>query len=330
VDNDAFQTMLAEQGERGLVGHVTRYQHVERMGSSEVEGLLDSGPITVQEKVDGANLTVARVDDSLVVCSRRRLLATVDWWAPPDGFVEAEIEDGFRGAVDYAVGHVGIKALLVEHPGWILRGEWLVKHTLNYAEGAWKKFYVFDVQLPDGSYIPVGHYDEVLSYHGICMVPLIGTFDGPPELSELVEMANRPSALGGTNAEGLVVKRYDFVNQYGRTTWGKIVQEDFVVKAKGEHGAGRHDPAEIQFVAEQVAAGLIDKTIAKIETDEGRGLESRDIPRVLGTVYHDAVVEGIWAFLKKHKGETIDFGQLQKLAYDKIRAYVLAYLSGGL
>ena len=54
-----------------LYRDITRYQHVERLGKVEVNGLLD-GEVYVQEKLDGANATVAMVDGSVVLCSRNR------------------------------------------------------------------------------------------------------------------------------------------------------------------------------------------------------------------------------------------------------------------
>ena len=314
-----FHEKLAESGSAPIVGSVTRYQHVERMGSSEVEGLLDSGPIVVQEKIDGANLTVAMGDDGLVICSRRQAI-----------YAEGEIINGFRGAVDYILAHEGIKSLLEEFPDWTLRGEWLVKHTLNYPEDAWRKFYVFDIQLPDGEYVPVWEYSDHLEARGVLMVPLVAALDSPPELSALVLMSDRPSALGADKAEGIVVKRYSYVNYYGRTTWGKIVHPDFASLHSVSMGAMKHAPVEIKFVSDRISDALIDKTIAKIENDDGRHLESRDIPRVLGIVWHDAVIEEIWDFLKKNKNPTIDFRQMHKMAIDKTRGRVLAYLTNGI
>jgi len=41
----------------------------------------------------------------------------------------------------------------------------------------------------------------------------------------------------------------------------------------------------------------IDKVYAKIEQDGG--FRSKDIPRLLNTVYHDFIIEEIWNIVKK-------------------------------
>jgi len=323
MKTEMFQEKLAATGDEGLYPGVTKYQHVERLGSSAVVGLLDKPPIVIQEKIDGANLTVAYTENGIAIFSRQRLLS-----------LDGKPDTGFRGAVEYVLGHEGIKKFLFKNPQYILRGEWLVHHTIVYPDSAWNKFYVFDVQdVTDGSYVPVWGYGPILNSYDIEMVPLVNVYvDAVPDNAELFKMADRNSALGDPSnpmkAEGIVIKNYDFLNKYGRTQWAKIVPQNIDEVRKAAMGATKKDLPEIKFVAKHVTQDLINKTIAKIRNDADRGLEPRDIPRVLNTVWHDAFIEELWTFVKKDKTRVFDFNVARKLCYDKVRGKVLAYLSG--
>ena len=316
-----FAEKLAAQGDdTRFSGGVTKYQHVERMGSENVEGLLDVAPdesIVVQEKIDGANLSVWMDGDRLCIASRNRELSGDD--------------DGeFRGAVGYVRGHEGIRQVLTENPDWILRGEFLVKHTVVYSPGAWNKFYVFDVQTKDGAYVPLWGYHELLWVHDVSLVPYIAEFHGiAPTLVELQEMAAQPSDLGAPKREGVVVKRYGFVNKFGRTQWGKVVNEEFAEVHKLEQCTEK-DPVEVRFVARCVTNDLIRKTIGKIEDNHGRRFETRDIPELLGRVWYDAFQEELRGFVKKEKVGLFDFRAANQLAVRKTRDFALAYCGGSL
>ena len=245
----------------------------------------------------------------------------------------SEVLNKFNGAVDYVLNHTGLIALFQIHPDWILRGEWLVKHTINYPADAWKKFYVFDIQVQadDGlKYLNVLDYDIELTHFDVKMVPLIAYLNRKVDMDELIQMADRESALGDTKAEGIVVKRPNFVNKYFRQAWGKVVNSEFKTQNAIEFGKKNNEDVEADFVGKHLQDSMIDKVIANIEHSEGRKLESRDIHRVLGTVWHDLVQEEIWSFLKRKKNPTINFGNARRLSCDKTRSYVLAYLSGGL
>ena len=110
MNEEEFHAELIKEG--CIVGDVKRYQHVERFGSREVEGLLD-GKCIVQEKIDGANLTVATLpNEGMIIGTRRRCI-----------YREGDTKNSFRGAVEYVLGHKGLVALMEDVPGWTLRGE---------------------------------------------------------------------------------------------------------------------------------------------------------------------------------------------------------------
>jgi hypothetical protein len=350
-----FAEKLAASGDADLFGGVTKYQHVERLGSENVEGLLDGFPLVVQEKIDGCSLSVWLEAGELCIASRNRLLAG-------PGIAEGDVDD-FRGAVKYVRAHAGISEVLDAHPDWVLRGEWLVKNVVVYSPEAWNHFYVFDVQRKDGNYVGVMDYMESLDAAGVRMVPILGiieredgdgwivnearcygwynwllehqavpdSHDITPSNGGLVALLARdaavPSMLGAPLAEGLVIKRYGFVNKFGRTQWGKVVNADFAEAHKAEQCTEK-DPAEIRFVARCVTGDLIRKTIGKIESRKGSRFETKDIAELLGRVWYDAFQEELWEFVKKERVGAFDFKTANRLAVRKARDFALAYCGG--
>lgn len=112
-----------------------KYQHVCRIGTSDVGGLLD-GEVYVFSKIDGTNGTLYLGDDGLVHGgSRRRELNN---FQDNQGFYGKFHKD--QRFIDY----------FAKHPTHRLFGEYLKPHTLKtYKDDAWNKFYVFDVCVDD-------------------------------------------------------------------------------------------------------------------------------------------------------------------------------------
>jgi len=321
MKTEEFLEKLASTGEQTLYGEIPRYQHVERLGSKNVEGLLDTRPLVIQEKIDGANLTVAMGPEGEAICSRRQLLSARG--IPPTGF---------RGAVEYVLAHKGITQLLQDKPNWILRGEWLVHHTLNYSAESWNKFYVFDIQDADNNmaYIPVWDYSETLNAYEILTVPLLKIYDiEDPHVGveDLLSLADMQSPLGAEKREGVVIKNYNFVNKFGRTQWGKLVLAEFQEEHKS-NGCTKKDPIETRFVVQCISDTLVEKTMAKIEDLHEAPFTAKNIGELLGRVWHDAFVEELWDFVNKNKVNNFDFHTARKLSDNKIRGIALAKLNG--
>jgi len=107
-----------------------KYQHIERFGTSEVEGL-ELGKCFVFPKIDGTNASVWICEGKLCAGSRRR---------------ELSVESDNAGFFSEIIQDEKILNYLTEFPEHRLFGEWLVPHSLKtYREEAWRKFYVFDI-----------------------------------------------------------------------------------------------------------------------------------------------------------------------------------------
>lgn len=305
---------LETQRSLPLYAGLSKYQHVERLGHKEVEGILD-GPVTVQEKIDGANATVAYIDNKLVVASRNNTIS-VDGTPPT----------GFRGLVEYVLANPGF------YPAppikdWILRGEWLVHHSLRYRDDVYGHLYIFDVQRPDGSYVLPSEYEPVLAAAGLRFVPVAAEFTSPtPE--QLLEVLQRDSTFGAPMREGIVIKRYDFVNQYGRVQWGKMIHGDFKQKNSLFFRAPKSADAEVRFVSMAVTPELVRKTIAKVAFDKQEDASVRHMATVLGRVWYDVFKEELWDFTQKQRVGAFDFAAARRLATEKTRDIALAVYNG--
>ena len=113
-----------------------------------------------------------------------------------------------------------------EYPTWRLYGEFLVPHSLKtYEDDAWRKFYIFDVfDDTTETFIPYEEYQPVLEQYELDYIPVIATLKNatPEKLLDFLEKNVFLIRDGCGYGEGLVVKRYDYVNKYGRTTWAKV------------------------------------------------------------------------------------------------------------
>lgn len=300
-----------------LKDFLTKYQHIERMGHEEVDGLLN-GQVLIQTKLDGANLSVAwHPDQGMVVASRNMV---VSLGGRPD--------HGFNGAVEYCLTHRGLTSLFAVHPMWVVRGEWCVRHSINYGKEHYQHLYVFDIE-EQGRYVHPDVWGPLLDNFGIRRIKTLAVFDSPT-LDQLTPYTDGPDEFGAQAKEGIVIKNYAFVNKFGRTQWGKLVTADFKTANKLAFGAHKSDAYELQFAANTVTVAGVLKTIHKMRDEKARGITVRDMAELLGRVYYDCFQEELWDFVKKNRVRAFNFHEARRLAEQKTREIALAYFNGTL
>jgi hypothetical protein len=276
-----------------------QYQHVERLGTDEVEGILD-GVCYVTPKIDGTNGVVWCEDGVIHAGSRKRELGN------------GKDNAGFYAAI---TADPAIKAFFAAHPEATLYGEWLVKHTIkDYEDSAWRHFYVFDVVV-DGRYLAPPEYIPMLGL--IDYVPVIATLDHPTT-EDVMDCLDKATYLMKNDepGEGIVIHRPDFVNKYGRTVWAKIVRAEFKVACK-EKTVETMPSKEAEFVSTYCTEAMILKEQSKIQP-----WSSKKIPQLLNTVYHELINECIWDYIKKAKNPTLNFRAIQGLCMEKTKEVI--------
>ena len=284
------------------------YMHVERFGNDEVQGI-EFGECYVFPKIDGTNASVWVDENYNIRAGSRKREITPD--------------NDNAGFAKFALNDARIIGFLSEYPGFRLYGEWLVPHTLKtYNKDAWRKFYVFDVfNHYLGSYVPYGEYKEYLDKHDIDYIPAYSTMKNATYDHFLIELNKNDFLVSEGVGEGIVIKNYNYKNKYGRTTWAKLVTSTFKETHKRVMGPDEKrfsDLIEEKIVDEFLKQDIVEKVYAKISNDE-QGWNSKYIPRLLGTVYHDFVTEELWQGLKKHKNPTINFKTLNSLIVNKTK-----------
>lgn len=88
--------------------------------------------IQITTKIDGANASIAwdETTGKLEIFSRTNLLNS---------------PGALRGFYDYVKTEIEPKLNMSKHPGLVIFGEWLVKHSVNYENECYNKWYVYDI-----------------------------------------------------------------------------------------------------------------------------------------------------------------------------------------
>lgn len=291
-----------------------RYQHVERFGNSEVNDI-EIGVCYIFPKIDGTNSSVwLNENGELKAGSRNR---------------ELTLENDNAGFYNLISKNDAIASYLKKHPTHRLFGEWLVPHSLKtYRDDAWRKFYIFDVCVDSDEketgleYIPYDIYKPLLEEFNLeYLAPLKiiknGTYD-----NFIKELENNTFLIkdGTGTGEGIVIKNYDFYNRYGRQTWAKIVSSEFKEKHHKTMGAPtvENKMVEQEVVDEFVTGAFVEKEYSKIVNVKGEW-NSKMIPQLLNTIYHELICEEMWNIVKKFRNPKLDFKTLNSLTINKIK-----------
>ena len=305
-----------------LYKNVTKYQHVERIGNDEVQGLLQ-GTVWIQEKIDGANLSLSwdQGENDFILCSRNNLVYH-------DGLCS---NNTFQPAVDYIKSNPQFAALFSAHPNVILRCEFMTKHKIPFKDEWNKKIVIFDVEQvsvldtpPRYAYIPYRVYRDTMMERYDELPWLKALEVDNPTIEQLQELSKAESEYMEYR-EGIVIKNYTFTNKYGRMKWGKVISPVFdqkkALKARAKLEIGELEAA---FVDKFVTKGYVEKEIHKIRDEKGE-VSVRDMGRIIGCVPYEIFQDEMWRFLGKNNAGTFNFRLWRAAVIDKVREYALSY-----
>jgi hypothetical protein len=285
-------------------GDYIKYQHVEKLGSDDVDGIL-FGDVYVFPKLDGTNSHAWFDGEEMHYGSRNRELSADNDNA---GFMSSMLKD------------TGLTELCKSLPNVHVFGEWLVPHSLKtYRDDAWRKFYVFDMVSHDDGGVHYYTYEAlqiICEAYGVEYISPLRIIKNP-SIDNVMRVLDDNIFLvedGKGTGEGVVLKNYKFKNKYGRIVWAKVVTSEFKemhTKSMGAPLTKGTDFIEEKIVGQYVTKALVEKTVAKIKNDND-GWSSKYISQMLGTVFHDLVTEHTWDAVKKHKMPRIDFKTLNR------------------
>lgn len=288
-----------------------KYQHIERLGSEEVEGILD-GVCYIFPKIDGTT-GVMWTEGGIVQCGSRKRQLTLD--------------NDNRGFLAWARKQSSIAEFFALHPEAILYGEWLVPHNIKqYSLDSWDNFYIFDAKLDGIEYAHWEAYGYLLALHGFKVIPysdkIIVTGSMNEEAREATTErinqhveANHYLLPDDVVGEGVVIKNYPYRNKYGRQTWAKVVRQEF------KESTRRKPRASVDGLERTLAEYYItDALTTKILEKQEAGIEKHEvIGRLMNEVFRDFVVEELHDSIKKHKYPAINFHVLRKEIQNRVR-----------
>lgn len=139
--------------------------------------------------------------------------------------------------------------------------------------------------------------------------------------------------------EGVVLKRYDWTNRYGRQPWAKVVRNEFKESNRRSFGVTEKTgefQVELAIAQEFCTPTLVGKTRAKVvaAVASAQGIDltgpnaqrlvesvyrGKVIPQLLGRVFHDLVVEELWPAVKKHRNPVVDFKKLERCCTEQTK-----------
>lgn len=279
-----------------------KYPKIHRLGKEETDGILE-GVVHIEEKIDGANVSIWWEDGQIHCGSRTR-----------------ELTEGFNGFVDWVRNNRSLLFLFTHRPNVRLYGEWLVRHTIAYRETSYRQFYLFDVteQTPgeeaeafwtrEDVAMLAGEYELSRPfYHGSITNPKHEDIKPFVGLSTL-----------GEHGEGVVLKNHEFRDKFGNHTYAKIVTEAF----KEDNGVtfggnNKHSDTywELYIVNKYMTLARIEKIMNKLQPMIEERLDLKHIPRIANTAYHDMLTEEIWEI--QDKVEAVNFKVLKRIASKK-------------
>lgn len=204
------------------------YPRVWNLGHPAVNNLFD-GPVLVQEKVDGSQLSFGRFcqDKHLVIRSKGEVI----YDDSQGGILSVSGQKMFSLAVQSVLSRADRL-----QPYWVYRGEFLSKpkhNTLAYDRVPDGNIVLFDIELRNQQFAAYNSVRTEAEFLGLEVVPQIGPADG--WTNELMhQFLETDSFLAGQKVEGLVFKNYELFGRDGKVLMGKFVSERF----KEVHSAG--------------------------------------------------------------------------------------------
>jgi hypothetical protein len=204
--------MTDDEKEAALHMSIPSYGKIYHIGHRYLTNLL-VGNVVVDEKMDGSQFSAMRIDDQIFLRSHG---ATIYPETAPKLF---------KDAVDYIM---SIRWEL--NNGWIYRGEVLCKprhNTLTYDRVPRHNLIIFDIETAKGEHYldPVAREHEAARLD-LETVPVIYT-GALTNIQQFMEILEKPSFLGGTKPEGIVIKNYNQYGVDGKVLMGKYVREEF-------------------------------------------------------------------------------------------------------
>ena len=268
-----------------------KYMDIQRIKPEYADGFNIGDYIVIQEKIDGANAAI-RYDsetDTIKAQSRKNILG---------------IGNNLRGFYEWSqtLDKELVKYILGTR--YILFGEWLVPHSVEYPNEKYNNAYFYDIyDTVEQKYLPQTEVRQRIGELGLTCVPIFyeGEFKSWKHCMSFVGKTE----LGGEHGEGIVIKNQTMLNNPNtrQPFYIKIVAEKFQ-ETHTHKEAKIVDPTtikkreEIQKLAETIVTEarvrkLLNKFVDEGVLPENWSLEEMPIiaKNLTKAVYEDCIKE---------------------------------------
>jgi putative ATP-dependent DNA ligase len=166
---------------------VLGYEHIQRVFTLEkgIARNIDGGEVWIEEKIDGFNLRVAKVEGRIFAFSR-------------GGYIDAFATEKARS--------MGFERFFSDHPGYVICGE-MIGNT-PYTDPTDKfdvKLYIFDIDGGNGEYLPCEDRYALLKAYRMEGVPVFGKY----RTSDVKRLRELALSINKAMKEGMVIKTPD-------------------------------------------------------------------------------------------------------------------------
>jgi len=192
-----------------------------------------------------------------------------------------------------------------------------------YRDDCWRKFYIFDVcylKEDKTCYLPYYEYKNLLNKYNLDFIPPLSITINPRILFLEEQLENNSFLMKeGFKGEGIVIKRYDYVNKFGHTIWGKLIRNEFKDKhyKNDENAIKQKNMVEEDIVEKYLTQSLLEKEKSKIEN-----FNNKDIPKFFGIIQYNLIREDLWDIIKKYNNPVIDFKFLNQLVINRCKKFL--------
>lgn len=252
-----------------------KYPKIKRLGHRDNDGILDDGPVTILEKMDGANFRFCLDDGDLVFGSRNVV------------YDEDDRDSNFMHAIEYVRENINIEraANIDERYGPVtFYGEAMHSHTLDYEWDNVPSFLGFDIWRGDREeFVSSGTMHHLFDSIDLERVPNL--YFGEPDGFDFDSVPDSEYRDGV--AEGFVIKNY----RTGQAA--KVRSERFKEMHGGPTGntPESYEPSDGEVLAKQFTTeARVIKMIQKM-IDEGHTLEMSMMDGLWGRVFDDIIDE---------------------------------------
>ena len=301
------------------------FLHVERLDETKIDvSAFLNGIIYVFPKLDGTNSCVWADELGNIHCGSRKREISLD-----------HDNADFMLFFTTDKSTEKLRNFLIEHPYYIVYGEWLNGWSGRKQAGTIKQyldpgFWIFGVFNNDTlSYINYDKYFLMLKdiYDKIDQPLAVLDHPSKEDIITLLEQNhfNLPNDVLG---EGVVCWNYDFRDQFGNFQVAKIVAKEF------HEMKGQSQKIKVPQVREGLEQDIINAFVSSADCEKCKqkvmvmfNLDSWDnsgknIGTFLNLLYNDLIEEEMISIIKRFKNPVIDFEILKSECFTKGRIYL--------